>query len=74
MAHILTTPSAPPLIDLSQHQQIEYWTRTLSCNELVLRIAVAAVGAYAADVQRYVQSRASWRKGRPASPTPYPIR
>jgi hypothetical protein len=74
MAHTITSPSADPIIDLSQQQQLEYWTSTLSCNELVLRMAIGAVGNRAADVQRYVQSRASWRKGRPASPTPYPIR
>jgi hypothetical protein len=61
-------------IDLNTPQQVAYWTSTFACNQLVLRIAVAAVGARAVDVQRYIQTKESWQKGQPASPTPFPVR
>jgi hypothetical protein len=66
--------SAESRIDLTDPQQVDYWTTTFACNQLVLRMAVAAVGSRVVDVQRYIQTKESWQKGQPASPTRFPIR
>jgi hypothetical protein len=70
----LASSSPASRIDLTDPQQVEYWTAALNCNPLVLRMAVAAVGAQVGDVQRYIQTKESWLKGKPAMPTPFPIR
>lgn len=37
-------------ININEDDSVNYWTRTLDCSELELRVAVAEVGSLAGDV------------------------
>jgi hypothetical protein len=50
-------PADRARIDLSQSNELRYWTEALGCTESELRDAVFAVGDSAAAVSAYLEAR-----------------